>query len=200
MATTYSATRGAAQAAATLPPRTLSLDEFLRLPEKGPALEFENGRVTQKVSPKGRHSALQTGIAQLFDRIGRRRGAARAFTELRFSFGGHSYVPDVSVYRRQRIPRTPDGKVADDFRAPPDIAVEIVSPGQSVNAVLRRCLWYVAHEVRAAITVDPNDESVILFRPGATPVVLRGPDQLDLGDIIPDLIVPVDRFFAMLLP
>ena len=37
----------------------LTLDQFLALPEKKPALEYEDGVVTQKVSPKNRHSRLQ---------------------------------------------------------------------------------------------------------------------------------------------
>jgi Uma2 family endonuclease len=40
----------------------LTLDEFLKLPEEEPALEYVNGVVSQKVSPKGRHSSLQPVI------------------------------------------------------------------------------------------------------------------------------------------
>ena len=63
----------------------------------------------------------------------------RAFTELRATFGGHSYVPDVSVYLWERVPLDARGRVANDFVEPPD--VEIVSPEQSVNALVRRCVW-----------------------------------------------------------
>ena len=42
----------------TLTDTRMTLTEFLALPEEKPALEYENGEVTQKVSPKGRHSAL----------------------------------------------------------------------------------------------------------------------------------------------
>jgi hypothetical protein len=37
----------------------MTLVEFLALPEEEPALEFADGRVEQKVSPKGKHSGLQ---------------------------------------------------------------------------------------------------------------------------------------------
>ncbi|MBI2942387.1 MAG: Uma2 family endonuclease, partial [Chloroflexi bacterium] len=139
--------------------RQLTIEEFLRLPEDEPALEFEDGRVIQKVSPKGQHSRLQAGLVELFDRFGRPRKLATAFPELRATFAGRSYVPDVAVYRWERIPRTPSGKVANDFFEPPDIVVEIVSPEQSVNALVRRCLWYGDHGVRVALLVDPQDES-----------------------------------------
>jgi Uma2 family endonuclease len=36
----------------------MTLEQFLALRERKSALEFEDGEVTQKVSPKGPHSAL----------------------------------------------------------------------------------------------------------------------------------------------
>src|SRR5579863_4557769 len=84
--------------------RNLSLDEFLALPERKPALEYEDAVITQKMSPKGRHSALQSEVIIRFDRYGRPRKLARAFSELRVTFAGRSYVPDVSVFRWERIP------------------------------------------------------------------------------------------------
>lgn len=44
--------------------------------------------------------------------------------------------------------------IVDDFREPPDIAIEIVSPEHRVTALVRRCLWYVAQSVRLALLID----------------------------------------------
>src|SRR6266566_3838122 len=82
---------------------------------------------------------LQLILCERINRIAERSRLALAFPELRVVFGGAAYVPDVSVYRWARIPRTPDGRVANVFGAPPDVAIEIVSPEQSTNALLRRC-------------------------------------------------------------
>src|SRR4029077_12985917 len=89
------------------------------------------------------------------------RRLALALPELLTVYAGAAYVPDVAVYRWDRIPRTSDGELADDFREPPDIAIEIVSPKQSTNALIRRSLWYVRHGVEIALLVDPSDRSVI---------------------------------------
>jgi Uma2 family endonuclease len=177
---------------------TLTLEEFLKLPERKPALEYDDEGVTQKVSPKGQHSSLQLELAELLNRPARRRKVARAFPELRFTFGGRSYVPDVSVYRWERIPRTPLGEVGNDFFVPPDIAVEIVSPGQRVNTLVRRCLRYLSLGVLVALLVDPDDRSVILFRPGISAVALRGPDAVDLSDILPGFRLTVEGLFRSL--
>ena len=42
----------------------LTLEAFLDLPDKKPALEFEEGTVSQKVSPKGKHSLIQFAVAE----------------------------------------------------------------------------------------------------------------------------------------
>src|SRR5437764_5476383 len=112
--------------------RGLTLAEFLRLPEEKPALEFQDGMVTQKVSPQGQHGWLQGKLAELFNHFAEPLRLARAFTETRVTFDGASLVPDVVVYRWDRIPRTPAGEVANRFTEPPDLAVEIGSPDQSV--------------------------------------------------------------------
>ena len=81
---------------------------------------------------------------------------------------------------------------------PPDLVVEIVSPEQSTNALVRRCLWYVANGVGIALLVDPSDRSVILFRPGSTPIGLSGEDRIDLGDLLPGLELTVQQLFDTL--
>src|SRR2546421_10065830 len=110
-----------------------TLEGFLELPEEKPALEFADGAVTQKLSPKARHSVLQWELANRLNQSGLPGKIAQAFPELRATFGGASYVPDVAVYRWQRIPADAEGTIVDDLLEPPDIAIEIVSPGQVVN-------------------------------------------------------------------
>src|SRR5579863_3315532 len=98
-----------------LPRERLTLEEFLSLPEEEPALEYEDGEVTRKVSPKGKHGLLQPYVWEFFKEASKATGSAIAFTELRASYGGRSYVPDVSVYRTDRVPVDRNGEVADDF-------------------------------------------------------------------------------------
>jgi Uma2 family endonuclease len=176
----------------------LTLEEFLQLPEEEPALEFANGVVTQKVSPKGKHSALQLELARRLEEAGRPGKVARAFTELRITFAGASRVPDIAVYRWDRIPVDAIGQVANEFTEPPDIAIEIVSPEQSLTALVRRCLWYVANGVQVALLVDPADESVLAFHPDRPPSAWGGSDRIDAGEVIPDFELSVDQLFASL--
>jgi Uma2 family endonuclease len=179
-------------------PKPVTLEEFLKLPEEEPALEFAEGEVTQKVSPQGQHSVLQYSFCEVVNRFARPRKLALAIPELRATYAGVSRVPDVSVYRWDRVPLDSKGRVANEFFEPPDLVVEIVSPEQSVTALVRKCLWYVAHGVQIALLVDPEDESVLLFRPNQPPLALRGPDRVSVDEILPGFQLSVAELFASL--
>lgn len=176
----------------------LTLEEFLCLPESEPALEYWRGEVTQKVSPKGPHGAIQYGFGRRIDDVGPLRRLVRVFTETRVTFASISTVPDLIVYRRERVPRDVSGRVAEDFTVPPDVAVEILSRGQSPRELVARCRWYVEHGVPLAIFADPLRGVARLFRTGAESGDLRGSDLLDLGDVLPDFALTVDELFAPL--
>jgi len=123
---------------------------------------------------------------------------ARALPELRATFSGASRVPDIAVYRFARIPRDARGRIANDFFEPPDIAIKIVSPEQSPNALVRRCLWFVAHGVQVALLVDPDDESVLAFRADSRVDIWHAADRIDLSEILPDFELTVEQLFMTL--
>ena len=178
--------------------RHLTLEEFLRLPEEEPALEYEDGEVTQKVSPKAKHSAMQGGLATFVNTFARRRKLALAFPELRTTFAGRSVVPDVAIYRWERIQRTAEAGLVDDVTTPPDIAIEIVSPGQSTNSLVRRCLWYVDNGVSASVLLDPEDRSIVVFRPNANGQSVTGDERLPFDDLLPGFELTANELFSVL--
>lgn len=179
--------------------RVLSLEEFLRLPERKPALEYEDGEVTQKVSPKRKHSRLQQMLAVLGDRLERATGGAiLTFVENRLTVGGRSVVPDVSIFRRERVALDADGTPSDDDFGMPDIPIEVISPRQSEMRLILRCVWYVDNGAAAALLVVPYDRTVLLFRPGGRMLTLRGADAVDLTDVVPGFRLTAAELFDSL--
>lgn len=173
----------------------LTLEEFLELPEEKPALEFADGTVTQKVSPRARHSIHQGELVERINRFAKPPKLAYAFPELRASFGGTSAVPDVSVFLWERISRDSTGEPLDDVFVAPDIAIGIASPGQTVRDLADRRGWYVANGVQLSILVRPNNRSLTAFRPGVEPTMLRGADLLEFGPVLPGFGFTVDELF-----
>jgi Uma2 family endonuclease len=176
----------------------IGLEEFLKLPEDKPALEYLDGMVAQKVSPKTRHSKLQGELVERINQLARPRRLAMAFPELRVTFAGASPVPDVVALRWNRIPYDEEGVLIDDLPLAPNIAIEIVSPEQSTNALIRKCLWYVSHGVQIALLADPDDDSVLAFRQGQEPRVLQRSERIDLDEILPGFELTVEELFNTL--
>lgn len=176
----------------------LTLEDFLALPEEEVALEFVEGEVTQKMSPKPVHSRLQGRLFRYLDDFAEQSGLAVVFPKLRVTFAGASRVPDIAVYRRDRIPFREGHRLPADFLIPPDITIEIASPQQSVTTLIRKCLWYVANGVAIAVLVDAEDETVLIFRPGEAMAVLRDDDRIDLDSVLPGFQLTCRALFATL--
>jgi Uma2 family endonuclease len=177
----------------------MTLDEFLALPEEKPRLEYADGVVTQKVAPQFDHTSLQTDILSRFNRLGQELQHGIARPETRIVTPGWSPVPAVSYYRKERVkPESPRrfGKI----EIPPDIAVEIISPDQSVGELLKKCLRYAEIGVAVSLVIDADDETVYAMRPGQPLQVLRGDDRIDLDDVLPGFDLAVNALFGSIVP
>jgi Uma2 family endonuclease len=175
--------------------RGVTLDEFLTWPEEKPALEFINGVVQPKVSPKFRHGSLQGEVTAIVNGHARPRRLAYAIPELRITLHGESLVPDISIFRWERIPRDAAGEPLDDIFVAPDIVIEIASPGQSRRDLVQRCNRYLEYGVEVVLLFQPRDRSVTMFRGAAEPMILRRSDSIDLGDLIPGLQLDLAALF-----
>lgn len=127
------------------PTTPLTLEEFLRLPETEPASEYIDGLIIQKPMPQGEHSVIQTELAPAINLVVRPKQIARAFTELRCTFGRRSTVPDISVFLWGRIPPKENGGVANVFSIAPDWTIEILSPDRSQTKVTKNILHCLKH-------------------------------------------------------
>ncbi len=143
------------------PVQALTLDGFLQLPETQPASEFINHQLTQKTMPQGEHSTLQSELANVINAVGKPQQLAYAFPELRCVFGGAALVPDISVFRWPRIPRTSSGRVANRFETYPDWAIEILSPEQAQTKPLEKLLHCIEHGTELGWLLDPSSDSVL---------------------------------------
>jgi Uma2 family endonuclease len=177
-------------------PKRMSLAEFLDLPEVKPARELRNGMVSQKMPPSGPHSSIQIWLGYQVDLFAEPRELARAFTETRVILGRDTYVPDVVVYRWERIPEDESGNLPFYFSTPPDLVVEILSPGQTVRAQIERCRELIGHGVQVVLLADPERRNAYVIRAGREIGPLVEGDAIDLTDVLPDFPLTVSDLFA----
>ncbi len=172
--------------------------DFLKLPETDPPGEYVDGKVVQKVSPKRRHSQLEAHLVEEINRVARRGRQGEAVPELRCTFAGRSLVFDVAYFRSDRILYGPDDTLLDDVLLPPDLAIEILSPGQPLRYVENNLRFSVKNGVRRAWLVDPYRQIVKQYVPPARPRLLSSGDTLDADDVLRGFHLPVATVFGWL--
>lgn len=181
---------------------TISLQQFLALSETKPASEYIDGQIYQKPMPKGKHSIIQRELTLAIDRCLALKNLASVFPELRCSFGGRSIVPDISVFKTERIPRDPDGTIANDFNIPPDWTIEILSPEQSHTRVVKNIVHCLKHGAMIGWLIDPSDRTIFAYHPNGLVEIFDELDQRDILLPIPifaqELQLTLDTLFSWL--
>ncbi|NER00535.1 MAG: Uma2 family endonuclease [Cyanothece sp. SIO2G6] len=170
------------------------------MPETQPASEFLNGQITQKPMPQGEHSVLQGTLISQINAIATAEKLAYGFPELRCTFGGAAIIPDVSVFRWSRIPRTPTGRVANQFESYPDWAIEILSPNQSQTKVLANLLHCAEHATELGWLIDPASDSVLCVFPESRVKLYQGSQALPVLSGLSLNLSAADIFGWLILP
>ncbi|MEL6160507.1 MAG: Uma2 family endonuclease [Cyanobacteria bacterium J06627_32] len=180
---------------ASAPPLTLAA--FLQLPETQPASEYINHQTIQKPMPQGEHSLIQVALCKAIDQAAETQRIAKAFSELRCVFGNAAIVPDVSIFRWERIPRTPSGRIANRFETYPDWAIEILSPDQAQTRPLEKLLHCVEHGTALGWLIDPEAENILTLSAESQIKLFRGSQNLPALTGI-DLTLSADDVFGWL--
>jgi Uma2 family endonuclease len=181
------------------PLKPLCLEEFLTLPETKPASEFFDGQITQKPMPQGKHSTIQCDLGTTINGALKPGKTARAYPELRCTFGGRSIVPDIAIFTWERIPRDTNGKVANTFSIAPDWTIEILSPDQSQTKVVRNILHCLDHGTQMGWLIDPEEEMIFVYLANRTIAVFDKPAQrLPVPDFAAVVEVTIEQIFSWL--
>ncbi|WP_099240713.1 Uma2 family endonuclease [Synechococcus sp. BDU 130192] len=182
------------------PLKQLTLPEFLSLPETKPAGEYINGQIIQKPMPQGKHSSIQTELASTINLKLRSSKIARAFSELRCTFGDRSTVPDISVFTWARIVRDENGEIANAFQLAPDWTIEILSPDQSQTKVTKNILHCLDHGTEMGWLIDPAERTIFVYQPKQQTLVFDGPiQQIAMPSFAQAIQLTVEDIFMWLL-
>ncbi|MBD2094719.1 Uma2 family endonuclease [Trichocoleus sp. FACHB-591] len=180
--------------------KSINLEEFLKLPETKPASEYIDGKIIQKPMPQGKHSTIQTEFSTTVNAVLKSRRIARAFSELRLTFGDRSTVPDVSVFTWEKIPRDENGEIANTFAIAPDWTIEILSPDQSQTKVTKNILHCLNHGTQMGWLIDPDEQTVFVYLPKQQPEVFDASEQkLPVPSFASELNLNVGAVFGWLL-
>jgi Uma2 family endonuclease len=110
-------------------------------------------------------------------------------------FPGLVRVPDVSFISKKRLSR---GKLPDEAIASlgPDLAVEVVSEGNTKKEIERKLGEYFASGTRLAWVIHPKTETVDVYTSPSQKKTLRQGQTLTGGDVLPGFRVTLRRLFT----
>jgi len=101
-------------------------------------------------------------------------------------------APDVAFVCAARQP----APLASGFYpGPPDLAVEVMSPGDTAAEVRGKAQRWLEHGTRVVWVVDPKRKRVTVYCPDQQPRKLGANDELIGGDVLPGFHVRVVEFF-----
>jgi len=167
----------------------------MEIPETKPATELIDGRLVQKMSPKRRHQALELRWTFALRAWAGERGDALHEWRHEFRAPGHSFaslVPDVAYLSRESLEALGPAASEAPPRAP-EIAVEILSAGESERHLTWKIGAYLAAGTRAVFVVDPPARTVVAqSRDG---VARFGPGDVVEYAALPGFAYEIDAMF-----
>jgi Uma2 family endonuclease len=103
--------------------------------------------------------------------------------------------PDVAFVSAQRWPSHQPPPETGDWEVVPDLAVEVVSPNDLAEKVLAKMREYFRFGVRQVWIVYPVDKEIYIYESPTHPRVLTADDELNGGELLPGLKLPVRSLF-----
>ena len=181
----------------------VTLDRFLRQPETKPASEFIHGYIYQKPMPQGQHSRLQLKLCNRVNAVTEDAQIALALPELRCTFGDRSIVPDVAVFRWDRLPINGEGEIENVFSICPDWVIEILSPDQAPMRVLSNILHCLKHGTEMGWLLFPKERSLLIFQRDRQPIEINSEINSAQKLLVPNFLeielnLTVDQVFGWL--
>jgi Uma2 family endonuclease len=167
--------------------KLMTADDLLAMPDDGRRWELDRG-VLREMNPSSYRSSKIAGrvFAALNAFIEARRLGDVIPPESGFRFERDPDVvlsPDGAFIRADRVP--PDDAQDRFAEVAPDLVVEVNSPTDRPGDVRTKVERYLGYGVAEIWVVDPPSRSVTRFRQGDDPLILREPDVLDGGDLLP---------------
>jgi Uma2 family endonuclease len=80
----------------------------------------------------------------------------------------------------------------------PDLAVEVLSEGNTANEMRRKREEYFSAGVRLVWIVDPDERTVAIYTAPEECLVLEESQTLDGGDVLPGFVLPLSNLFSEL--
>jgi Uma2 family endonuclease len=178
--------------------KLMTAEDLWRLPDDGQRHELIAGEL-RTMAPSGwEHGELTLAIGGPLRDYVRAHQLGRAFgAETGFLLATNPdtvLAPDAAFVARERAGA---GRRAGYWPGPPDLAVEVISPGDLYTEVEEKVATWLAYGTRMVIVLNPRRRTATVHRSPTEVRHLTENDVLDGEDVVPGWTVPVRDLFAL---
>ncbi|MCZ6678528.1 MAG: Uma2 family endonuclease [Candidatus Poribacteria bacterium] len=140
-------------------PEIITLEEFMASDYE--SYEYVKGQLVPMPSPTMEHGFISSNTVTLLNSYVRQHQLGVVFTaETTFQIGESGRKPDVAFVSQERLPD--NRRQASPI--PPDLAVEVVSPSDTVYSVQDKAFEYLDAGTKMVWIVEPVSKTVTVYR------------------------------------
>ncbi len=181
------------------PNKRLTLEEFLALPEGDITYEFVNGEAIPKykdeeMSPKFFHGSTTGALFILLSAWAQEKGRVVIEWAIKLTRNQQDWlpVPDLTYVSYNLLPA--NWLQDEACPVPPELVIEIISPGQSFGEMTEKAGDYIKAGVSRVWVVDTKARTITIFAPASVPITYRD-NQLISDDLLPGLEITPNEVF-----
>lgn len=180
--------------------KTWTDEEFMALPKDGHRYEIVNGELIDRGNSGALHGNIGAILSSaLFAVVKSQKLGALFDSSTAFKMkNGNRRSPDISFFAKERlqgITELPSGFL----EGAPDLVVEVLSPGNTVEEMHDKLVEYFDNGTRLAWMIHPSEHYVLVYRSAQEPDrLLKSVDALEGEDVIPGFSLPVADLFQKL--
>lgn len=180
--------------------KTWSDREFMALPDDGHRYEIVNGELTNMGNSGANHGYVcSLMITALMNYILPKKLGVVLDSSTAFKMkSGNKRSPDISFFAKERLQGL-EKLPAGFLDGAPDLAVEILSPNNTVEEIDGKVVEYFDNGSRLVWVINPSQNYVLVYRSAREPDrLLKSSDSLDGEDVVPGFTFPVTDLFQKL--
>jgi Uma2 family endonuclease len=173
-------------------PTLVTVEEFLQMLEpEGQKLELIGGEVVSTGRGKIPHEVVKKNLNKLLVVWLAQNPIAELFPETMYQLDEYtSLIPDLGVVFPGRPSPGNDGWIQDA----PELAIEVVSPSQTVVRLEKKIDLYLAHKSRSVWVVFPEQRAVRIFSVNGQSRKFEQNQTLE-DPVLPGFSTPVSAIF-----
>jgi Uma2 family endonuclease len=178
--------------------QVMTADELQAMPDDGFVYELIKGELIKVSPPPGHEHGLVTmNIAGPLYEYAKNKNLGKVFAaETGFLLEQNPdtvRAADVAFVKRERIEKA--GPIRGYWVGAPDLAVEVVSPSDTVRRVEGKVAQWLEAGTRLVWVVSPRLHTVTVYRSLTNIVALTERDGLDGDDVLPGFHIQIAEIF-----